>query len=60
MKAFKVYIQDKTITGYGVIHDDGGRRNDLQAMMSVLHSAFAPKVEWLVLDIGRLDVNKLK
>jgi len=61
MKAIKI-IYDKTesvatVRGYRILHDDGTtKRNDLQLMMALMN----PTVSWLVLDSGRLDVNKLK
>lgn len=66
MKAFKVYgTAGKNLTfevkGYRVVHDDGCRRDDLQAMMAVIAwvCRMSEVTEWLKLDVGRLDVDRL-
>ncbi len=60
MKGIKI-IYDKNgskavISGYRVITGGEVVGNDLQLMMALMN----PTMSWLVLDSGRLDVNKLK
>lgn len=60
MRGIKI-IYDKNdtkavISGYRVITGGEVVGNDLQLMMALMN----PTMSWLVLDSGRLDVNKLK
>ncbi len=61
MKAIKIYYRQNgegvaELTGYRVLRDDGRRRNDLQLMMALTNR----EIPWLRLDVGQLDVKRLK